>query len=365
MPEPLRSVLSEAFPGNAARLREYHGALLPEYYSDAISEHRTVRNAAGLFDASFRVLISAGGNDRVRFLHGMVSNDVRGLAAGQGTYATLLDTRGHILADLVIYCAHDCFLIETHADLADKVLQTLNHYNIGGRVPLARLDLAALLVQGPKSGLIVKQSLGAELPGREEFCHAELAFSGQPLRIARVSTTGEEGCELWIAPAGVKALWNALLDGGGKHGLIACGVQALETLRIEAGTPAYGSELGEDVMPLEADLLKALSFTKGCYVGQEIVERTRSRGHVNWKLIGFWIRADQSPAPGEKLLAAGKEVGELTSACWSPSLARVIALGYARREFAEPGTALTLPSGAVAEATPVPFYRHDPSLPSD
>src|SRR6266567_7462416 len=126
------------------------------------------------------------------------------------------------------------------------------------------------------------------------------------------------------------------------------------TLRIEAGIPRYGAELGEDTLPLEAGLLNALSFTKGCYIGQEIVERTRSRGHVNWMLAGFFVQADAPPPMGEKLFLEGKEIGEITSACISPTLRKTIALGYVRREASGPGTRLAFASGSLAEVTQLP-----------
>ena len=296
MSAPIRSPLIES--RGSGPLIEYHGALLPQYYSDPLAEHRAVRTAAGLFDGSFRTRFTASGSDRVRFLHAMVSNDIRSLAPGQGTYATLLDVRGHILADLVVCCTEDRFVIDTDADLTDKALQVLNHYNIGGRTPLEKADLTGLFLQGPKSGPILKELLQTKLPGPEELRHAEASFAGQPLRVVRWSITGEEGYALWIAPAALAGWWNALLARGGEDGLVPCGVKALETLRIEAGIPKYGAELAEDVLPLEAGLLNALSFTKGCYIGQEIVERARSRGRLNWKLVGLVVEASDPPAPG-------------------------------------------------------------------
>src|SRR6266567_3881351 len=128
------------------------------------------------------------------------------------------------------------------------------------------------------------------------------------------------------------------------------------TLRIEAGIPRYGAELGEDTLPLEAGLLNALSFTKGCYIGQEIVERTRSRGHVNWMLVGLFVEASAPPAPGEKLFSTGRELGEVTSSCFSPTLGKTLALAYARREVSEPGTEFTLGCGGKAWAAALPFY---------
>ncbi|MGH9397932.1 MAG: aminomethyltransferase family protein, partial [Terriglobia bacterium] len=297
------------------------------------------------------------GSDRVRFLHNMVTNDVKGLTPGRGVYATILDLRGHILADLHIYCDEDRFLLETHADLIEKILATLGRYNIGGRVPLAHLSLAALSLQGPAAEPILRGLLHAELPGPEEFRHVTLNYAGEDLRVIRAGLTGEEGFELWTPASAAQTLRENLLAAGSSNGLIPCGWAALETLRIEAGIAAYGAELAEDTLPLEANLLNALSFTKGCYIGQEIVERARSRGHVNWKLAGLFVDSPQPPAAGEKLLREGKPLGEITSACVSPTLSRTIAMAYLRREVSEPGNMLELASGGKAEVTALPFYQ--------
>ncbi|MGH9403618.1 MAG: aminomethyltransferase family protein [Terriglobia bacterium] len=346
-------------PSSSSPEMEYHGARLRAWYSDPIAEHMAARSAAGLFDRSFRVMFSAKGSDRTRFLHSMTTNDVKGLAPGRGLYATLLDVRGHILADLEIYCEEDQFLISTDADLIEKVLSTLGKYNIGGRVPLDRLPLAALSVEGPKSGELLRGDLQGPLPGPGEF--SATTFLGQPLRVMRNGSTGEEGYELWAPPEALEPLRSALLEKGRAQGLVPCGSRALETLRIEAGIPKYGSELAEDTLPLEAgldgELLKAVSFTKGCYIGQEIVERARSRGRVNWRLLGLFVETPEAPAPGEKVLKEGNPVGEITSACVSPALGRTLAMAYLRREVADPGTSLALASGAGAEVTTLPFYR--------
>lgn len=344
-------------------MTKYHGAIVPEYYSDPLAEHAAARKAAGLFDFSFRARFSATGNDRVRFLHGMVSNDVKGLVPGKGVYAALLDVRGHILADLSIYSLEDRLLVETDADLVEKALQTLGHYNIGGRVPLERLDLRALSLEGPEASGILRDALEISLPGAEEFSHVSARFGDESLHVARATSTGEEGFEIWAPPEEILHVWNLLLDRGRSRGLLPCGTRALESLRIEAGIPRYGSELGEDTLPLEAGLFNALSFNKGCYIGQEIVERARSRGHVNWKLVGLFTEAAQSPAPGEKLLRDGKEAGEITSACVSPTLERTIALAYLRKEASEPGTTLILASGARATVMALPFYSRRPASP--
>ncbi|MGH9406412.1 MAG: aminomethyltransferase family protein [Terriglobia bacterium] len=335
----------------------YHGAELASWYSSAVNEHHAVRQAAGVFDFSFRAMFSAKGNDRARFLHSMTTNDVKGLAPGQGLYATLLDVRGHILADVEIYCEEDQFLVTTDADLLDKVLAVLGRYNIGGRVPLESLPLTAISIQGPNADGIVRRVLATQLPGPDEYRHSRSPVVGKPARVIKAGSTGEEGYQIWAASGDLPLIADALLDAGRAQGLIRCGCAALETLRIEAGIPKYGSELGEDTLPLEAGIMNALSFNKGCYIGQEIVERARSRGRVNWKLAGLFIDSPAVPAVGETVLHQEKAMGEITSACVSPTLGRTIALGYVRREIAEPGSRVVLGSGAAAEVAELPFYR--------
>ncbi len=191
-----------------------------------------------------------------------------------------------------------------------------------------------------------------------EFDHFAANYAGFPIRVVRATSTGEEGYEVWVNAAGMEAVWGAACGQAPTYDMLACGVEALESLRIEAGIPRYGSELGEDVIPLEAGLLNALSFNKGCYIGQEIVERARSRGHVNWKLTGLILDSAEAPAPGLKALVEGREVAEITSACVSPSLGKTIALGYVRKEFIEPGSKLTFSSGVSATSTELPFVGH-------
>lgn len=350
------AIAASGIPGSQTETN-YHGAPMRMFYSDAVEEHRAVRAAAGLFNLPFRSVFSATGSDRTRFLHNMVTNDVKSLTPGHGAYATMLDVRGHILADMYIYCEESRYLVATSANLIEKVLTNLARYNIGGRVPLERTDVAALSLQGPNAGSILRDLFHADLPGPEDLCHVEVDYQGAKLRVIRLSLTGEEGFELWTAPSALEPLAHALVEAGRGSGLGHCGSVALETLRIEAGIPAYGAELAEDTLPLEANLLNAVSFTKGCYIGQEIVERARSRGHVNWKLAGLLIASSEPPATGEKLLKDGKALGEITSACVSPTLGRTIAMGYVRREVAEPGTTLLTTSGVNTEVATLPFYH--------
>jgi glycine cleavage system T protein len=338
-------------------LADYHGAELPLRYSDPVKEHQAVRLGAGVFDFSFRAQFALTGDDRAKFLHRIVSNDIKKLVPGQGTYATLLNAQGHILADFRVYCVADRLLIDTDVDLREKTMQSLQRYIIGDRVQLVPVDQFALAIQGPKSRAFLQGVLPSGSPLSEEFDHVTTDYSGSAVRVIRATSTGEEGYEIWAESIDISKIWQSINGSSFADRVISCGTEALESLRIEAGIPRYGPDMGEDTLPLEAGLLNALSFNKGCYIGQEIVERARSRGHVNWKLSGLYLEGTQPPAPGEKLLSAGKETGEVTSACASPTLGKVIALAYLRREVSEPGTQLTLTSGAAATVAALPFYQ--------
>jgi aminomethyltransferase len=355
------SPLADYHRSQGATLGQYHGAIVPSRFTDPAREHRAVREASGLFDFSFLAMFAMRGRDHAKFLHRMVSNDVKRLVPGQGTYATLLNPQGHILVDMRLYCAPDVFFVATDADLRDKALAGLQRYVISDQVEFEPLDLYALAFQGPRARPLLEKTLHIDLPAFEEFDHFATNYAGFPARVVRASDTGEEGYQVWAGADAVLALWGAACGQAPTFGMLPCGTQALETLRIEAGIPRYGQELDEDTLPNEAGLWNALSFNKGCYVGQEIVERTRSRGHVNWQLTGLVVESEVPPTPGVKLTMEGREIGEVTSSCVSPTLSKTIALAYLRREVAEPRTKLEFPSGALAEVVALPFYQRDPS----
>ena len=362
MSEPWRSPLADFHTAHGVVMADYHGARVPIRFSDAVTEHHTVRQAAGVFDFAFRKKFALKGDDRIRFLHRMVSNDIKKLSPGQGTYATLLTPQGHILVDMRLYCAEDRFFVDTDSDLLDKALEGLKRYVIADQVEFEPLDLHTLAFQGPRSRPLLEKTLHISLPAMQEFDHFGTNYAGFPVRVVCASSSGEEGYEVWAGAKGLLAVWGAACGQAPTYGMLPCGTQALETLRIEAGIPRYGQELSEDIIPNEAGLWNAVSFSKGCYVGQEIVERARSRGHVNWKLMGLVVESQAPPPAGTKLTREGREIGEVTSSCVSPTLGKTVALAYLRREVAEPGTKLEFPSGAVAEVAVLPFYQRPPML---
>jgi glycine cleavage system T protein len=355
----VHSPLAETHLAAGAKLVVYHGVEVPSSFGDATAEHKAVRDAAGMFDFSFRSKFVLTGENRIRFLHRIVSNDIKGLNPGQGTYAALLSAQGRILADLRIYVDEDRIWVDTDADLAEKAMGILRRYIIGERVLVEPSHLVAVTVQGPAARRAITRICGHDLaPLEREMDHRAVEYAGRPARIVRLSSTGEEGYEVWLERDALAGFWTAAPESVDATPVVPCGSEALESLRIEAGIPRYGADLGEDTLPLEAGLLNALSFNKGCYIGQEIVERARSRGHVNWMLMGLRFGpATSVPKPGESVTQDEKTIGEITSSCSSPCLAAPISLAYLRREVAEPGTRLRLANGDAAEVCALPFFQ--------
>lgn len=352
-----RPALEASYRALGAAWIETRGCLLPEHFGDVRTECRAVREAAGVLDRTDRAYLTAAGPDAVRFLHGMVSNDVKGLTAGQGCYATQLTALGQMVADLYLFRMDDHLLLETDWLLRGPLHETLEKHVIADEVELSdrSQQLGALAVEGPQSGRLLTTAGAVALPGKE-FDHAWVTLGETPVLAARLSETGEEGYRLIFAVEHAQNLWDALVAQQARVPWKPVGQAAFNILRTEAGLPRFGADMDERTLPPEAGLERALSYTKGCYIGQETIERIRSRGHVNRQLTGLALRGDSLPAAGAKLLLDAKEVGWITTAVESPTLGG-IALGYVRREHRVPGTVLMVESGGAAEVVALPFYR--------
>ncbi len=329
---------------------KHQGWSLAAHYTDPISEHHAVRNSVGIADVSYRSRHQLTGDDRAKFLHRIISNDVENLSAGQGTYAMLLTHRGKIIVDLNIYVLQNTITIDTAPETAENVFTELDKYIIADDVELSDLtvETGAIAVHGPKSSELVQSVLGmsdvANLQERHNCVREADATFKNAIVCVRTDTTGEIGYMLYTAADGLEPLWKALMTEGSQFNVQPIGWNALESLRIEAGIPRFGTELTDAVIPLEAELEHAIDFEKGCYIGQEIVARMKYRGHPNRLLRGMEI--DGSPAsqddsklyPNAPVFNGDKEVGWVTSNTFAPTLAKEIALGYVRIAVTEPGS---------------------------
>jgi folate-binding protein YgfZ len=361
-----------------AHFSELNGAEIVASYGDVLAEHAALRASAGVLDLSFRSRICLTGADRARFLHGQVTNDVNRLRPGEGCYAAITTSKGKMESDVNIYALQDELLLDFEPGLTQNISQRLEKFIVSDDVQV--VDVAALYgllsVQGPKAGEAIK-ALGIfnELPA-QEFQSVKISDSmlGEIYLInqSRIdwSAVGAHGVtrptlgfDLFVPTDSLGAVADKLIAAAKSVGGRACGCDALEIARIEAGIPRYGLDMDESNIPLECGIeSRAVSYKKGCYIGQEVINRIHSIGHVNKELRGLRLTDDLKnlPAKGDKLFHEGKEVGYVTSAVKSSALNANIALGYVRREVNATGADLIL-RNAVGESkavvTELPFVK--------
>ncbi len=326
-----------------------------------------VREGIGLFEMDDRGLLEVRGSDRIRWLDGMITGDVKGLEKrgdGAGCYALLLTHRGAIVADLhvgrlvgrTVGRMGEALLLECKRSEVGRIRAVLEKMIIADDVALGDRsgELAVLGIEGARSGDVLARASGlAVLPSADGWGEAE--FAGAEVLVAAFGWSGELAYQLRVEPTKLGVVRAALEASAASLGVdcVAGDSALLEVLRIEAGIPALGAELDEEVLPPEARLERAVANNKGCYVGQEIVARLRSRGQVNHLLVGLRFEGDLLPAAGTALSAAGRATGEITSVATSPSEG-AIGLAFVRREHAEVGTRVEFEGGAASVAA-LPF----------
>ncbi len=276
--------------------------------------YQALREHAAWIDLSGRGKIRVTGEDRARLLHAMTTNDVQGLKPGEDRYAFFLNAQGRILADVNILCLEDHFLLDTEPETRQKIYEHLDRYIIADDVTLedATDRLATISIEGPESARVIEK------------------LEPSPSVIVRhLNTTGSGGFFL-IGPAEeIKSRVRGLPEASSDDARI---------VRIEHGKPRYGEEITERYLVQETDQLQAIHFSKGCYLGQEIVERVRSRAQIHRVLRKLEIDSATPPEPGTKLKSGDADAAEVATAVFSPALQKTVALAYVRTPFAEPGT---------------------------
>ena len=319
-------------------------------FTDAVSEHHAVRDNVGIADVSYRGRYRLIGEDRAKFLHRIISNDVENLTTGQGTYAMLLTHRGKIIADLNIFVLEDAISVDTAPETTETLFNELDKYIIADDVELSDVttETGAIAVHGPKSTALVQSTLGinelAALPERHNYTREADGLFKQTIVCVRTDSTGELGWTLYTTAEALEQLWETLMTEGTRFDIQPIGWNALESLRIEAGIPRYGTELTDAVIPLEAELERAIDFEKGCYIGQEIVARMKYRGHPNRLLRGIQIDTENTAHAcpkfplGTRVFNGDRAVGWITSAAFAPTLEKFVALGYVRMAVTEAGS---------------------------
>jgi folate-binding protein YgfZ len=348
------TTFQEKLAASGARLGMYRGAETPADFGDSAAEFQALLEGCALFDMSWQAKLVLAGEDRVRWLNGMVTNNVRDLASGHGVYSFVLSAQGRIQGDLVAYNRGDYLLVTTDREQAPAIADIFDRYIIMDDVEVADISdkLAAVGVAGPKSREILIAA-GMDVSRLEAGQVVDAVWREVGISIARSAQPHMDGFEIWFAPENLDSIWDALVLAGATPS----GSDAHELYRIARGTPRLGVDLRERDLPQETGQQHALNFAKGCYIGQEIVERIRSRGNVHRMFSGFELQGEP-PAPGTKVRAGDKDVGEVTSSARIPfpTGERTLALGYVRREAAPPGAKVQIGEQSATVQT-LPFHE--------
>lgn len=346
-----------------ATFEEVTGWEMPAHYGDIEAEHRAVRQAVGVTDLSHRGKLRVTGDDRVKWLQSVISNDILPLQPGQGRYSSFLTHKGKMLTYFRVYLQADAIMIEDVGEIGDATYQALRKFLLYGTK--AKMENCAeswglLLLSGPKASTVIQSAFGVDVTALKPVNFVSAQIGGQTALVIRTEETGEMDFEILLPADGLPTAWTILMQAGAPVGIKAIGCHAREALRIEAGIPKAGPELNEEIVPPEANLEgKAFSLTKGCYPGQEVVARMDTYGNVRRHLVGLAMKDSTVPPKGSKLFSGDREVGWISSAVRSPQLGQVIALGFPLRDFSKPGTKLTVEvDGSRHDATvhTLPFY---------
>ncbi len=346
-----------------ATFEDITGWSVPAHYGDASAEHAAVRHAVGVSDLSYRGKMRVTGDDRIKWLQSIISNDILPLQPGQGRYSSFLTHKGKMLGYFRVYVQSDAVWIEDVGEVGDATFMALRKFLLYGTK--AKMENCAeswglLLVSGPKSAEVVSTAFGIEAATVQLLQTIPATIGGQAALIMRTEETGEQDLEILLPADGLTAAWGQLVAAGAPFGIRPVGSQARELLRIEAGLAKAGPDLNEEIVPPEANLEgKAFSLSKGCYPGQEVVARMDTYGNVRRHLVGLLIQDQAVPAHGSKLFSGDREVGWISSAVLSPQRNAVLAFGFPLRDFSAPNTELTVEvAGTRHQATvhALPFY---------
>jgi folate-binding protein YgfZ len=333
----------------------WFGCALPDHFGDWEAEYRFARQTLALIDKNYRAYLSFTGADRVRYLNAVLTNDIHGLQPGQAMISLLLNPQGHILAEIETYALADRILGVSYAMIRERLMETLERFIIMDDVVLSdeTEKYGTLALEGPNAAAVVKEFTAVDLAELPELGHVEILRSDSvgppdgkmekvgPCRIVRRSPGGVPGAEFFVERSQLPELWRVLQEAARAHGGGPMGYTALSARRLELGVPWFGYDFDDKQIPHEAGLQDShISYVKGCYTGQEIVERVRSRGHVNRLRVLLKFEGAEPPPAGAVLLAEDKEVGNVTRTAYSPALGCAIGMGYVRREHSAPGTKL-------------------------
>jgi aminomethyltransferase len=333
------------------RIGHYNGAETAVTFGDSAAELAVLQSGCGVFALSWRARINVTGKDRVRWLHNMVTNNVRDLPVNRGNYNFVLNAQGRILGDMYIYNRGESLVLETDASQVEALITAMKRFIIMDKVELTSEGgrLMAFGVCGPEAEKVLTNA-GLDLSGMQPLEVRDGGIASAAVSVVRGPEQRPGWFELWLASGEAQDLWSSLVQAGAQP----VGTEAVEMWRVLRGIPNYGQDIRDRDLPQETEQAQALNFTKGCYIGQEIVERIRSRGQVHRKFTGFAF-GDSVPALG-KYDFEGRSLAEVTSIARVPTAEgpRNIGLGYVRREALNAGPKISL-DGIEATVVDLPF----------
>ena len=346
----LNTPLAAAHLTAGAKMGVWLGCTMPDDFGDAAAEYRYACETVALIDKNYRASLSFTGPDRVRYLNAILTNNIKDLGTGHGNVSLLLNPQGHILAEIETYAFADRLFCVSYAMIRERLIEWLDKYIIMDDVTLTyqTARYGTLALEGPKAAAIVQELSGVDLTKFDDLSSHDSTVSSLPCRIVKRSPGGVLEAEFVVAGGELAELWQILSEGARRHGGGPMGYTAMSGLRLAQGVPWFGYDFGEKQIPHEAGLQDShISYTKGCYTGQEIVERVRSRGQVNRQRIRLAFSGDVVPELEAPLTLDGKEVGYVTRAgrAWDPL--RTLGMGYVRKEAAPPGTVLQWSGGTT------------------
>ncbi len=345
-----------------AKMVDFAGWQLPVLYTGVIEEHRAVRNAAGLFDVSHMGEIEIAGAGATECVQHLTTNDVRKLVDGQAQYSLLCREDGGVIDDVIVYrFGPERYIIVVNAANSEKDFAWIESHPTGDvSIRDASADWAMVAFQGPAAADVLAKLTEADLASIGHYHFRESKVAGRPAIIARTGYTGEDGFEIFTAPAGAPRLWQAIIERGRPRGVLPAGLGARDTLRLEMRYSLYGHEITEETNPLEAGLGWVVKLKNDeDFIGKDAIRRIKEQGLAR-SLVGFQMAEPGIPRQGYPIVIDGTVVGQVTSGTMSPSLERAIGIGYVPAKYREIGQEICIDiRGRSRKAVVVetPFYR--------
>jgi aminomethyltransferase len=342
---------------------EFGGWLMPLQYGGILEEHRAVRSKAGLFDLSHMGELFVEGPKAASALAYALTTDPGALRVGRAHYSMICLPDGGIMDDLIVYrLGEERFMVVANAANAGVVSDALAERlgSFGVVLDDRSLDMALVAIQGPLAAQILAPLTNVDLAALRYYAVAEGQVAGLPAMIARTGYTGEDGFEIFVDGAGAGRVWDLVLEAGRSAGIVPVGLGARDTLRLEAGMPLYGNELGPDTTPFEAGLGRVVKLERaGDFVGRAALEKAATAGPRR-QLVGLVLRGRGIARHGYEVFDADRRVGAVTSGTMSPTLGEAIAMAYVTPSAAGTATILSVvvrDQRVPAEVVPLPFYR--------